>query len=130
MGYFKRKVDRARIRHAKRQWASRWSMRQDSWMHATPGALSAESRRFVRLAVSERDRASNQSQGIFHAASPLCDDPELSADARAALQRAFRWFALNLVAPRDMDTAAVFWFKRRSVVAWNHLRNMVAALRK
>jgi hypothetical protein len=68
---------------------------------------------FIRLVVTQKDRASSKKQGIFVPAYTLLKGGELVPEEHDRLKHAVEWFQDNLPLPdrSKISPKGIFWFK-------------------
>ena len=113
MGYFRRKLDRARCRTAtytarNRQGCAFVATSADVAPAADEAPAAGDYRRFV---VKGIDPDSQHHRGIFIAAGDLKEAGELWREEYERLSRALTWFNRNLIVPRGVPPRAIYWFK-------------------
>jgi hypothetical protein len=126
VGYFKRKLDRARARRLGRAL-------NDHALDARPWetipARPPKRRGFVRFATHERHPASQRRRGIFDEAYRLLRRDEVDEEIASRLYESLGWFDENLAAPELSDERAVFLFKSDAAECMRQVWTMLHALR-
>lgn len=130
MGYFKRKIDRARSRELIRGLHEDAAERAD-WMPWDGERWSALDRvRYVRFSIPERDDWSGRRTGVFHAAYRLRRTTRLEGEVLESLDRAMTWFGENLPAPELDEGRAIFFFKSSSESCISRIWELIWILRE
>ena len=111
MGYFKRKIDRARCRDLIRGLDRRGGERQGwySWDGESWGEIGRV--RYVRFSIVERDDWSGRRCGVFVAAGDLRREGRVAGEYVERLNEVLRWFGEYLPSPDLDEETAIFFFK-------------------
>lgn len=127
MGYFSRKVDRARSRARVRELADR-SGAPMAW----EGIPLHPPRRicFLRFAVLEMHAGSRKRTGIFHASGRVHRHARGDRELVHDLDLAVEWFNEHLVVPHVADERAVFLFKSTARECMRRAWDVIACLRR
>ena len=84
---------------------------------------------FLRFAVGEIHADSQQPLGVFQAAYGLRRRYGSSSGTGRRFDPALQWFGENLVAPEDVPTRAIFWFKSDAGACVGRIWEMIHALK-
>jgi hypothetical protein len=127
MGYFKRKLDRARSRRLVRELNDA-AVDGKAWQAIPDGPPRAPG--FVRFSVNDRHQASGRRRGIFSAACDLLDSAEIDPLHARAVEKALVWFERELHAPRLRNPRAIFLFKTEASACMEHIWTLAHAMRE
>lgn len=125
MGYFPRKINRARARDELRELADRADARAWELIPSAPPSRA----RYVRFAALDPHEVTGCRRGIFSAAHDAIGDGGLDAELDARLRAELRWFDWHLDSPDDVDRRAVFFFKSSATECMAHVWSLLHALR-
>jgi len=132
MGYFRRKIDRARgrelIRRLEREFATdpRGSV---EWEVVPPEP--PRRRCYLRFACRDLDPDSGRRRGVFQASYGLLNGDTLDPVSRDLLAGVVRWFEQNLPVPWGFsDARAIFLFKSTAPDCVGQIWELVRLLRE
>ena len=126
MGYFPRKLDRARARQETRD-PHDFAAFSRPW-EKIPGEAPPAGR-FVRFAAHEHNESSGRRTGIFQAAYGALRRAEIEPALVERLRRDLDWFNVHLHAPTFDEPRAVFLFKSSATECMRQIWSLVHSLR-
>jgi hypothetical protein len=126
VGYFPRKLDRARLRRLVR------ALNDDAVTSRPWEAIPdrpPRTRHFVRFATRDRHPASRRRRGIFSATDQVLRGGDVERDVASRLEAALGWFETNLAVPRLDEDRAVFLFKSNARECMRRIWDLIHGLR-
>lgn len=127
MGYFQRKIDRARCRLVVRT-SNAAASDLDVWT-AVP-ACPPRRGRYVRFSRPEPHPLSGRRSGIFVVTHALLRRKSLDAHVAEGLDSCVDWFNENLRSPDFDEARAIFLFKPDAVACLERIWHLIAYLRQ
>jgi hypothetical protein len=127
VGYFKRKIDRDRIRRLVRE---RIEDAADARPWEAIPARPPKTPCFIRFASHRQHPDSHCRQGVFAVTYEVLDAPDLDRHLVDGLRRLLSWFEAHLPIPDIDEPRAIFFFKSESRACMQRVWELLMLLRE